>query len=286
MTLLVAVGRPETGGVGRQKLIDQAQIAVQVHAKLELGVGDDDAVPRGVVPACLVDGKAGLPEPLRQIGPERLGHGIEGDIEIVAGFSLGCGREEWRIQALAFHQSLRQPLARQGSPMAIFRPGRPRQITAHHTFEGHGRGPPNQHGPARQLGADASQLRYAVDDFSGSRGDVVRGKYVGQALEPEGTDLSQHCALVRHRLPHHHVERAHPIARDDQKMLVVYLIDLAHLSPAKQRERQPALHQRGLRPHTTTSVASASAASGRARPSSGCRYSSMNSGTCCAALPV
>ena len=137
-------------------------------------------------------------------------------------------------------------------------------------------GPPDQHGSTRQLGAGAFQLRYSVDNLSGSCGDIVRGKYVGQALEPERTDLGQHGALVWHRLPHHHVERAHPVARHDQKMLVVYLIDLAHLSPAKQRERQTALHQRRLRPHTTTSVASASAASGRARASSGCRYSSTN----------
>src|SRR3954466_318181 len=107
--------------------------------------------------------------------------------------------------------------------MAVLRPGRPCQVTSHHTFERDWGGPPDQHGSTRQLGAGAFQLRYTVDDLSGSRGDIVRGKYVGEALEPEGTDLGQHGALVRHRLPHHHVERAHPVACHDQKMLVIYL---------------------------------------------------------------
>ena len=79
-------------------------------------------------------------------------------------------------------------------------------------------------------------------------------------------------------LPHHHVERAHPIARDQQQVLGIHLVDFAHLPPAEKGKRQ-----RGSAPtlgHTPTSAASASAASGRARASSGMQVLRQELSTC------
>ncbi len=54
LALLVAGGRPETAGVGREALVDQRNLAID-DAELELGVGDDDASSRGILGSGLVN---------------------------------------------------------------------------------------------------------------------------------------------------------------------------------------------------------------------------------------
>ena len=119
------------------------------------------------------------------------------------------------------------------------------------------------------------------------RGHVVRRDHAAEALEPERAHLGEHRALPRDRLAHDDVERAHPVAGDEQQVVGVDLVDLAHLAAAQQRQRQPALGQRSRRasyPHLRAAglrrerPARARAAAGGTR--------SRNSPTCCAARPV
>ena len=48
LALLVAGGRPETAGVGREALVDQRNLAID-DTELELGVGNDDATGRCIL---------------------------------------------------------------------------------------------------------------------------------------------------------------------------------------------------------------------------------------------
>ena len=62
MTRLVALQRPEAGGIRGEHLIAQHHVAVLIQTKLELGVGDDDATGQGVLSALLVQGDGVVPQ--------------------------------------------------------------------------------------------------------------------------------------------------------------------------------------------------------------------------------
>jgi hypothetical protein len=72
----------------------------------------------------------------------------------------------------------------------------------------------------------------------------MRGKDIGQPLEPECADLGEHWSLTGHRLAHDHIERADPIAGDDEQAVGVDFVDLSDLTLAEERQGQPALNQR------------------------------------------
>ena len=66
----------------------------------------------------------------------------------------------------------------------------------------------------------------------------MRGKNVGQALEPKRADLGQHRAFSRDGLSHHHIECAYPFTRHDQEVVRIHLVDLANLAAAENGERK------------------------------------------------
>jgi hypothetical protein len=60
--------------------------------------------------------------------------------------------------------------------------------------------------------------------------DEVGRHQVGEPLEPERAELGEHGTLVGDGLAHDDVERAHAVARDQQQMFGVQLVDLADLA--------------------------------------------------------
>src|SRR6266540_5094940 len=48
---LVRVSGPEARGIGRQDLVDDHQLALRRRPKFELGIGDDNAALRRIIPA-------------------------------------------------------------------------------------------------------------------------------------------------------------------------------------------------------------------------------------------
>src|SRR5205823_9648876 len=137
---------------------------------------------------------------------------------------------------------------------------------------------------ARKLGAMAGERRHPRHDLIDIGADAVIRHDGCETLEPEGAHLGQHGTLVRHRLSHHDVERADPIAGDEQQRYLVNLVNLANLPATEEREREFALDQHAR--HTSTSaVAVAGAAAVMARIRSG-RTRSRKSSTCCGARPT
>ncbi len=63
--------------------------------------------------------------------------------------------------------------------------------------------------------------------------DDVRG-----LVEPEIGNLVQHAALARDRIGQHHVEGAQAVGRDDQQVIGVDRIDIAHLAAVEQRQAE------------------------------------------------
>src|ERR1700704_2587491 len=88
---LIAVGRPEARGVGRQDFVDDDQLALGSGAEFELGVGDDDAALRGVIATRLVQGETGAPQPLGRESPEAIHDVVERDVLVVTLFGFGRG---------------------------------------------------------------------------------------------------------------------------------------------------------------------------------------------------
>ena len=57
------------------------------------------------------------------------------------------------------------------------------------------------------------------------------------AAKPEIRDLLQHLALAGNGIGQDHIESAEPIGRDDQQVVVIDGVDVAHLATMKQRQR-------------------------------------------------
>ena len=83
--------------------------------------------------------------------------------------------------------------------------------------------------------------------------DQVARRHPGQLLHPEGGDGGEDPPLVGDGLGHHHVEGRHAVGRDEQQVLVVQLVDVAHLArrhvdAGSQRLRCPLLSHASLEP--------------------------------------
>ena len=105
MAGLVSVGGPVAGGVGRQHLIAEDQLAGVVEAELELGVGEDHAVGAGVLGGEGVQLERRVTHTLHQpaIADQR-DRALEVDRLVVAGRGLGTGGEERLGQSIGFAQ--------------------------------------------------------------------------------------------------------------------------------------------------------------------------------------
>src|SRR6185369_7031668 len=101
-----------------------------------------------------------------------------------------------------------------------------------------------------------------------------------EPAKPPSRDLSEHGTLVRDRLGHDDIERAHPIGRHEEQAEGIYLIHLADLAPSQVTQGKGRQPSDG---HIRTSSRSAMLISERA--STGPTTSSRNSSTCCGARP-
>ena len=113
---LVAVGRPEAGGVGRQDLVGEDDLRAGVAAELELGVGEDDPPLGGVLGAARVDLDRDPPQLFHQRPvADDLGRAVEVDVLVVVA-DLGLGRRgEDRLRQLVGLEQVR-PAARSRRP--------------------------------------------------------------------------------------------------------------------------------------------------------------------------
>ncbi len=130
LALLVAGGRPETAGVGREALVDQRDLAID-DTKLELGVGDDDAAGRGILGSSLVDLEGQVANLRGDVLADDLAATLERDVLVVVA-DLGLrGRREQRLGKLGgLGQTLGQLDAADGAVLVIGLLARTGQIAA------------------------------------------------------------------------------------------------------------------------------------------------------------
>src|SRR6267143_5489963 len=88
---LIAVGRPEARGVGRQDLVDDDQCAVRRRPEFEFRVGDDDAALRSIITAYLIQRETGATYALGHESTEATHDVVKGDVLVVPLFSFRRG---------------------------------------------------------------------------------------------------------------------------------------------------------------------------------------------------
>ena len=82
MTRRIACGGPEATGVGCEHLVDERKTTVD-EAKLELGVGDDDAATRCVCGGGGIDPKGGIADLLGHIHTHDVAAALKRDVLVV-----------------------------------------------------------------------------------------------------------------------------------------------------------------------------------------------------------
>ena len=130
---------------------------------------------------------------------------------------LASRGEQRPLQPLTLQQFARQLSPADRSSLAIFTPGRTRQVAADHALHGDHLDPLDYYGPSRDRGRHLrtdQMIRYDVVQFA----------------QPPGAELSKDRSLVRDRRRQHPVEGRHVVGRHHQQLIVsVGRVELAHL---------------------------------------------------------
>src|SRR5437763_7306277 len=285
---LVAIRRPEARRVGREDLVDHEQPLVgrRRGAELELCVRDDDAARPGVAPARLVQREACLLEPLGERATQRVDDLRKGHVLVVPLLGFRGRGEDGRIEPRALDQSRGQRLARERPGLPVFGPRRARDVSPYDALERDGRGAPDEHRPARKARAERFEGWHARDDLVRIGRQEMARQHARELPEPEGAELGEHRSLVRHRLAHHHVERAHPVARDQKQDVPLDRVDLSHLAAPDEGEGEPARDERCRHTVTSAGAAAPGGATASMRCSTGGTTCSRNSSTWRGARPT
>ncbi len=210
--------RDESGG---EDLVGENQVALRVQSELELGVGEDDAPVRGEVGRPAVDVEGVVAQLHGQVLAHLLDHGLETDVLVVlAQLGLAGGRED-RVGKLArLHQPLGQCDAAHRAGLVVVDQPRPREVAAGHALDGDHVELPDHQRAAENLFGDP-----AVVGFTGQM--VV----ATEDAEEEDAHRGEHPPLVRDRGGAEDVVvGGDPVARDQQKVLVVDRVEVADLA--------------------------------------------------------
>src|SRR6185503_10003708 len=128
-TGLVRGGVPVARGVGRERLVDEDDLAV-AHAELELRVGEDESLPQRVLVRRAVELEGDALELLREIAPHRSGKLGARDVLVVPRELLRRGGEDRFGEPLRLDEADRELLARDGAESFVFVPSRPADVAA------------------------------------------------------------------------------------------------------------------------------------------------------------
>src|SRR4029078_9721590 len=102
------VGGPEPRTVRGHHLADQDDAAGGSPSKLELGVGDDDALMAGYPFAEIIDRARHALELFGDVVAQNLAYPRDRDVLVMAGLGLGRRAEDRRVELLAFDQAILQ----------------------------------------------------------------------------------------------------------------------------------------------------------------------------------
>jgi hypothetical protein len=135
-------------------------------------------------------------------------------------------REDRLGQAIRLTQSGGQGNAAHRTGLLVVLPSGADQVTAHHSFDGQCTQAPDDHAAFLErcaFGRIGHGARQRII------GEMVRHDVPG-ACEPEIRDLREHAALAGNRVGHHDIEGTQAIGSDDQHVLLVDRVDVAHLA--------------------------------------------------------
>src|SRR5436190_5719169 len=223
---LVAGGRPEARGIGRQNLVGEHDRAVGAAAQLELGVGEEDAVLARVGGGELVQLDRDAAELLQQRPvADDLSRPVEVDVLVVVAYvGLGGLGEDRLRELLRLLESLGQADAAHGPGGLVVLPAGPRQVAADHALDRDHLEPLHEH-PAAPGVARHVRIRDEV-----VRADVLR------TVEPEDGQAGEHPSLVRDGRGVHHVVRGDPVGGDHQQAVLPDRVDVPDLALRDQLE--------------------------------------------------
>src|SRR3990172_176467 len=132
----IAVRGPEPRRVRRQHLVDQDELPVR-QPELELGVGDDDSPPAGVVRRPAVDLQRDGARLLGHRFPDDVDHLRKGDVHVVLSLLLLGGGGEDRLREPCRLEQPYGDLDPADLPsLAVFRPSGAGQVPAHDALDG------------------------------------------------------------------------------------------------------------------------------------------------------
>ena len=237
------VPRPEARRVGRQRLVDPDEPAV-VTPELELGIGQDDPPRLRVGARAGVEGEARRPRllgarlpPTRSAISANVMFSSWPDSALVAGVKSGAGS---RSASRSPEGSVRPHTA----PAALGSPSSPI--------------PPGTRAPRTPRAGAPSSARSSSGPRAGRGGraappDTRRrrpsARDEGRRPTSRRNQKSESCvridALARDPGGEHDVEGAEAIRGYHEQAVRAELVDVAHLALPPERERQPALQERG-----------------------------------------
>ena len=216
MADLIALHRPEAGGIRSQHLICKYNISILVQSEFQLGIRDNDAPGERVIRASVIQGKGLVPQGLcvlravaRELFLKNLHRALIGDILVViADLSLG-GRSVDRFgKFLRFLKSFRKPDPAYSSGLLVGSPAAAGDITTDDAFE-------RKHGELLHLHGLAGELLRA-EVFGHIRrvhGDhVVRDQILGE-IEPECGHPGEDGTLVGDLIFQDMIKGGDPVCR-------------------------------------------------------------------------
>ena len=204
-----------------------------VEAKLELGVGDDDAPIEGVACGKGVQLECVVANLSRNRWADQRDDLVVADVLVVlADGSLGRRREDWLRQPIGHAQARRQLDPADPPGALVVLPARADQVAAHHRLD---RQRPQTLNDHRTAGEHGEFGRVMDPGRQFVVGEVIRHDVL-RAREPEVRDLGQHAPLARDGVGQHDVKCGQPVGRDDQHVPGVELIEVAHLPAVDQAQ--------------------------------------------------
>ncbi|CAB4578670.1 unannotated protein [freshwater metagenome] len=205
-----------------------------MQAKLELGVGNDDALGGRNVARGFVELDADVADAGGQVDADH-GHGLfEGDVFVVLAHRR-FGR--WRVnglgQAAGVFQACGQLHTAHSLVILVLLPATARQITAHHRLNRDGFEALDQHGAALDLryfcGAHHALGRFACQ----VNGANVQA-FGAELVKPKQRHLREQHPFARDRLAHDHVKSTDAVRSHHQDAVVTHGVVVTHLASRQQ----------------------------------------------------
>ena len=198
---------PEAGGIGSEHLVGQDN-AGRRAPKLELGVGNNDALAPRVFSSLAVNAKAEVAQLAAQFRAHQANHLLKRDILIVPADRLGCWGEDGLRQLVGLPQAGWQFNSTHPLAGLIFLPGRAREVATNHALDRHHVSTDHQHRTSSELvGVLARRCGIVLN----LRGHQMIGDNIFQEVEPKKRNLGQHAPLVRYPRGQHVIERGNSI---------------------------------------------------------------------------